>query len=92
MVSQTLKENDTALSALYPYWRMRIDIFHVRIVVLVAMPFLCFHNKLRRRFPMVIHRIYHSSFAATCRLFKKPLRLLTIVSKVSLHKGVPFLK
>ena len=28
MVSRTLKENDTALSALYSNWRMRINVFN----------------------------------------------------------------
>jgi len=55
MACRLLHENDTAPSAPYPYWRMRIDIFHFRIVVLVAMLFLCFLDKLRCCFPVVVH-------------------------------------
>ena len=56
MVSRTLKENDTTPSALYPYWRMRIDVFHFRIVVLVAMYLLCFSDELFNSFSFVIHK------------------------------------
>ena len=55
MVSRTLKENDTALSALYSNWRMRIDIFHFGIVVPLPMFSLCFLDKLWRRLPVVGH-------------------------------------
>ena len=47
-----LQENDTALSALYPYWLMGVDIFHFRIVKPVTMYPMCILDKLRCRFPM----------------------------------------
>ena len=53
-------ENDTALSALYPYWLMGIDIFYFRIVKPVTMYFLCILDKLRCRFLHVLHMYQHS--------------------------------
>ena len=50
-----LHENDTALSALNPYWRVGVDILDFRIVELLPMHPLCFLDKLRCRFPVVIH-------------------------------------
>ena len=46
MVCRALKENNTALSALYPYWRMGIDILSFRIVILVAVYLLRLLDKL----------------------------------------------
>ena len=46
MARRLLQENDTALSALYPYWLMGVDIFHFRIVILVAMYFFRLFNEL----------------------------------------------
>ena len=48
--SRALKENDNAPSALYPYWRMRVDAFCFRIVVQVGIYFLRLLDKLRCRF------------------------------------------
>ena len=50
-----LHENDTALSALYLYWRMGVDILNFRIVELLPMHPLCFLDKLRCRFASVGH-------------------------------------
>ena len=69
MTRRLLHENDTALSALYPYWLVDIGILHFRIVIPVTMYLLCILDKLRCRFPMITHyeflnllRLYHIEF------------------------------
>ena len=58
MARRLLQENGTALSALYPYWLMGIDIFHFRIVKPITMYLLCILDKLRCRFPMERHKLF----------------------------------
>ena len=50
-----LHKNNTALSALYLYWRMGVDILNFRIVELFPMHPLCFLDKLQCRFALVSH-------------------------------------
>ena len=58
MARRFLHENDTALSALYSYWLMGIDIFYFRIVKPVTMYLLCLLYKLRCHSPMITHYVF----------------------------------